>query len=97
MQRVDVIQKDAVQGKVKTHRLRCSHPPQQSEASTADILGLSCWTTVSSTRRSMGKRENRRPADGCARESPEQAEIRAGHANVSNVETGEIGYVVGRT
>ena len=49
-----------------------------------------------STRRSMGKRENRRPTDLCPQESPEKAEIRAGHANVSNVETVEIGYVVGR-
>ena len=45
----------------------------------------------------MGKREVAVPADLCPRESPEQVENRAGHANVSNVETGEIGYVVGRT
>ena len=49
-----------------------------------------------STRRSMGKVANRRPTDLCPQESPEKAEIRAGHANVSNVETVEIGYVVGR-
>ena len=44
----------------------------------------------------MGKVANRRPTDLCPQESPEKAEIRAGHANVSNVETVEIGYVVGR-